>query len=506
MKIQSIKKDSLLSGALVLSFAGILAKIFSAAYRIVLTRILGPEGIGLYQLIFPLYSLFVVLSTGGLPMAISKVVAKNKGKEKLVLKKCFKLSGVVSLILMLILFLVSIPLSKMQGEKELAICYLVLAPSILIITSSSVLKGFFQGINNFKPTSISNIFEQFSKLLLGLILSLMLLKKGLIYAIIGAVVAIDVSEIVSLAILLMCLKFSIKKKEKSSRIETRDLIQDIVPITLTNIILPISIFIDSILVVKLLEINFSHKISVMLYGIESGAITSLINLPTIFSFSLASVILPNIVSQISIFNSSQKLVVSMKIILIITIPCAVLFLFVPDKIIFLLYGDRLKNSLINGSYIAGRLLAISSFGVVFFAINQIYSSVLQAVNRRVVTIKNLLISVGVKFLVEFIFLPSWNLNIYALAFSLTACYLTNMMLNHFEIREIFKLKFDFDFAGKLTLSNFIMIAALLIALNISTSLLATMLAFVLAGLIYLLCLITFDIFSKREIAMFKFKN
>ena len=73
-----MKKDNLMKGALVLSVGAILAKIFSAIYRIGLTRILGGEGIGLYQLVFPLYSLCVVLATAGLPMAISKVIAKSK--------------------------------------------------------------------------------------------------------------------------------------------------------------------------------------------------------------------------------------------------------------------------------------------------------------------------------------------------------------------------------------------------------------------------------------------
>ena len=81
-KTSGMKKNNLMSDVLVLSIGGVLAKIFSAIYRIGLTRILGGEGIGLYQLVFPLYSLCVVLATAGLPMAISKVIARNREKEK----------------------------------------------------------------------------------------------------------------------------------------------------------------------------------------------------------------------------------------------------------------------------------------------------------------------------------------------------------------------------------------------------------------------------------------
>ena len=74
-----MKTNNLMSGAIILTVGGVLAKGFSAVYRIVLTRILGGVGIGIYQLIFPIYSLFVVLASAGLPMAISKVIAKHKG-------------------------------------------------------------------------------------------------------------------------------------------------------------------------------------------------------------------------------------------------------------------------------------------------------------------------------------------------------------------------------------------------------------------------------------------
>ena len=112
-----MKKNNFISATLVLTVGGVLAKLFSAIYRILLTRILGGEGIGLYQLIFPIYSLCVVLATAGLPMAISKVVAKSKDKEKSVLKKCFMFTGIIAVVLSLILFISAKGLASLQGVK-----------------------------------------------------------------------------------------------------------------------------------------------------------------------------------------------------------------------------------------------------------------------------------------------------------------------------------------------------------------------------------------------------
>ena len=121
-----------MSGALVLSIGGVLAKVFSAIYRIILTRILGGVGIGLYQLIFPFYSLCVVLATAGLPMAISKVISKNRENECGVIKKCFIFTGVVSLILGVVLLISAKGLASLQGQRQLTICYLILAPTIIL--------------------------------------------------------------------------------------------------------------------------------------------------------------------------------------------------------------------------------------------------------------------------------------------------------------------------------------------------------------------------------------
>lgn len=500
-----MKNNSLMSGALVLSIGGVLAKIFSAVYRIFLTRVLGGEGIGLYQLIFPFYSLCVILATAGLPMAISKVVAKNKGGEKAVLKKCFLFTSVVALIVALILFLSSKGLASLQGKKEISICYMILAPTIILISVSSVLRGYFQGKHNFVPSAVSNIVEQFIKLCVGLILCLSLLSVSLIASIIGAVVGIVISEIVSLAILILYIKKEKIKSNRFAKVNLKDVVKDVLPIALTNLVLPISTFVDSVLVVNLLAVNFSNNFSVFLYGLESGAVSSLVSLPTIFSFAIASVILPNIANTNCQLNRNHKLSMAIKIILIITIPCVISFTLFPNRLIEFLYNNKLNAFGVNGTNIASRLLTWSGFGVVFLAISQVYSSCLQAVDERFVTIRNLTISVILKFVIEVVFLPSKLLNIYTLAIANTVCYVTVMILNHFEIKQYFKLRINYMFSTKLVFSNLIMVVCLIILLSLRKSIWNTLLAFIVAIIVYLILLIKLKILNRQDMAVFKYK-
>lgn len=500
-----MKKNNLMSGALILSVGSVLAKVFSAIYRIGLTRILGGEGIGIYQLIFPLYSLCVVLATAGLPMAISKVIAKNQGCEKVVLKKCFCFSALVSLCLTMLLIVCSKPLAILQGKQEIYICYILLAPAVLIVSFISVLRGYFQGKHNFFPSAISNIIEQAIKLFLGLCLSVILLKKGLIFAIIGAMLGITISELFSLVVLIVLIKKENIKEVSGCNVELKGLMQDILPITLTNLVLPIATFIDSLLVVNLLANNFTKSMSIFLYGLESGAVSSLVNLPTIFSFAIASVILPNIAKLKSNHNKTKNLSLSIKIILIICVPCVVCFTLIPNRIIELLYSNKLNGLGVEGLNITFRLLTLSGFGVVFLALNQVFSSSLQAIDKRYVTVRNLIIAVVIKFVIEFIFLPSKQINIYALSVSNSVCYITAMVLNYLEVKLHFKMKFNITFVAKLVLSTSVMILTLILILMFNNSWINTLLALFVSAVVYLFCLYKTKILSASDLAMFKYR-
>lgn len=501
-----MKKNNILSGALILSVGGAFAKIFSAIYRIMLTRILGGEGIGLYQLIFPIYSLCVVLASSGLPMAISKVVSRHANQKAKILKKCIVLSCSIALGLATILALASQPLANLQGEGKIWVCYLILAPTIIIVCATSVVKGYFQGIGYFTPSTIANISEQFVKLLVGLGLSFLLIKLSLFASIIGAVCAIVASELISLIIMFIYFKFHKPMNAgDGEEIGYKQIFKDIFPILLSNVLLPISGFVDSLLVVNLLAINFTKKMSIFLYGLETGVVSSLVNLPTIFSFAIASVLLPSLTIKTNVFNKTHKLALGLKIVLIIALPCVICFCLVPNKIIQILYADKLSAFGVEGLNVAYRLLTISGMGVVFLAINQLYSSCLQAVDKRYITVVNLAVAVVVKFVIEIIFMPSVSINIYALAIANTACYITAMMLNHLEICKSFRLKFDYLFMCKLLLANAIMLFVLLEVFSICQTSISCLLGFVLAGVVYLFVLWKIKVFSNKDLAMLKYK-
>ena len=403
------------------------------------------------------------------------------------------------------MFIFSPALANLQGAGEISICYIILAPSIIIVSAASVFRGYFQGKQFFTPSALSNILEQFVKLVLGLVLSLVLIKLSLLAAIIGAIISIDISEIISVVVLLIFYKKQEKSTENNEKLPLKLILKDILPITLSNLIMPIASFVDSLIVVNLLSVNFSKSVAIFLYGLESGAVSSIITLPTIISFSIASVILPAL-TNINAQQQSKKINLAIKIILILTVPCVLAFSLFPDRLIAVLYGSRLNGMGLNGLKIASMIMLFSGVGIIFLTINQLYSSCLQAVDERFVAIRNLLIGVIVKFVLEVLFLPTAQLNILALAVANTFCYLTAFCLNRYEIKCYFKLENDAKFYIKLILANLIMFFVVISILLIKNSAFITVLAVLCGIAAYFLALFVLKAFNFKLFFKFKTKN
>ena len=175
--MKNLLNNKLLSGALVLSLGGLLTKVLGAFYRIPLTNLLGAEGIGIYQAVFPLYSLLLTASSTGVPNGIAKMISGGDVSDGYsVLKSALTVFLPLGLIGSLVLLLLCKPISNLQGNGSAYIAYALISPSVILVSVISCFRGFFQGNLNMKPTAISQIIEQLIKLIFGL--SLCSLIKG----------------------------------------------------------------------------------------------------------------------------------------------------------------------------------------------------------------------------------------------------------------------------------------------------------------------------------------
>ena len=150
-------EKSFISGALILSLGGLFAKILGALYRIPLTNIIGSYGMGLYQLVFPPYILFLTVAQAGIPTALSKLIAENNqlgnyDKSRKIFRSAFISLAALGLICVGLMAGLSNVIARSQGNAETATAFLIVAPALLFVPITNALKAYFQGNMNMVPS------------------------------------------------------------------------------------------------------------------------------------------------------------------------------------------------------------------------------------------------------------------------------------------------------------------------------------------------------------------
>ena len=217
-----MKQQTFLGGVAILFIGGAIAKILGAIYRIPLTWILGAEGLGLYQLIFPVFSLLIVLSSSGMPTSISKMTANRLSNGDYAgVRAVFKVSlitmVVVGLVASILIAGLSYTIALLQGNTGSTLGYLGIAPAVFFVCVLSVFRGYFQGHSNMIPTALSQIIEQGGKLVFGLLFAYLFLGYGIEWGAFGAILGVTISEILTVAVL--CIFYLKTRKKESAQAE-----------------------------------------------------------------------------------------------------------------------------------------------------------------------------------------------------------------------------------------------------------------------------------------------
>lgn len=351
--------QSFLAGAAIISLGGFVSKVLGAIYRIPLTNILGGEGMGIYQMVYPLYCILLTVSASGIPTGISRLISSGKGVGAE--KQAFRLYSAVGLIGTLVMYLLSGPLAAIQGEPAIALCCKLLCPSVFFVSLLSVVRGYFQGRGNMLPTAATEILEQLIKVGFGVALSYMF-KDNLALAVAMTLLAVTVSEILSTGIAAI---WYFRRRAKLPlytvpSVPVKSILRFTVPLTLTAIALPVSQLLESIVAVRLLRDMADNATS--LYGIYSGCAVTIINLPVSVCYGLAASSIPQIsplAESGNITGAKKKAYKSLLITLAVSVPAAAgLFVLAPlaTSLIFGSLEGAEKELLIT----LIRILAVSS--------------------------------------------------------------------------------------------------------------------------------------------------
>ncbi len=462
--------QNFLTGAAILSLSTIIVKVIGMFYKIPLNAFIGDQGFTYFTAAYDIYTVLLVISTTGLPVAMSRMVSEaytlGNGKQ---MQRIFSTALRAYLIIGLLgtgtMMILPNVLAKMMGTPKASYSIFALGPAVLFICLASACRGYFQGQGNMKPTAFSQIIEAAGKLFLGLSLAYLIMQwTGSAAYASGATIA-GISIGAGLSALFIYTKRRKNRKEidalggtaGSYKETAKKLLAIAVPITIGAAGLQIINLLDSMTVVRRLltaakgdgaimnqlmdiaRINPSGDQSLAQDAAEIGKgiysfCQTIFNFPTAFIPCITAAIIPAITANLTRQDKKGVKQVqdsSLRVMALIASPCAVGLLVMAEPIMALLGGydgDRLT--------IAAMLLALLAPTVLVNSITNMTTAIMQAHNHMVLPVINTLIGGVLKVIVNFILVGNPDIGILGAPIGTFVCFLVIMTLNVICMRRV----------------------------------------------------------------------
>lgn len=338
-------KENFIKSTIILLVGGFITKLLGMLIKIIMSRMIGTEGLGLYMLILPTFSLFIGLSQFGLPTALSKLVSEDTKNNVKLFFSIIPISLLINGFLIILIFLLAPFLSNnLLHNKDTYLSIIAIALVIPFTSISSICRSYFFGKEKMFPHIVSNIIEDIVRLLLMIIGIPLVLPLGLKYAVLYIVLSNIVSEVTSIIILLLFLPKNLVIK-KSDLKPSNNYIRLSLAIGFYNttgrLIGSIGYFLEPIILSSvLLKCGYSSNFITYEYGILSGYVMPLVLLPSFFTLAISQALLPVVSKE---YTKGNKKVVKRKvkqaiiISLMIGIPVTFMFIFFPSIFLKIIY-------------------------------------------------------------------------------------------------------------------------------------------------------------------------
>ncbi len=453
----SKKTKSFVAGAAVLGIIGLIVKVIGAVFRIPLGNVIGSVGMANYQAAYPVYAALVVISTAGLPTAISRMVSERvavddyKGAHKVFIM-AFRVLLIVGIVTTGVMLLISKSVAIGVKIPTAYLSLMMIAPALFFVSILSAYRGYFQGLQMMWPTAVSQLIEQVVKLAAGLYLAQLMLPRGVEYGAAGALIGITLSEVVALLFVVIVYQFKrggLKEKRamlpnvpyQAKRSIGMDLLVIALPIALGGCIMPAINIADTAIVTRsLMSIGYLEEAAQAKFGVLTGFVNPLINMPAVLSIALCMSLVPAISAARAQKDNqlvSLRSAMGLKLALLIGLPCAVGMFILAEPIIRLLYGGSLSaDEILLGT----QLLQTLSLGVFFLTLLQTMTGILQGAGHQFVPLVNLAIGAGVKIILSIVLIRIPSLNVHGAAIGTAACYGIAAILNTLYVIRFTKPK------------------------------------------------------------------
>ncbi len=436
-----MQKKLFLKNTLILTFTALLLRSIGIFFRIYLSNIIGAEGMGIYQLIFCVYTLMCVLVSGGFNISATKLVAAKPGCRKNIMNLCFKMCLLISLFFCILFFIFSdITAQKCIGYSYASKCIKILNAGLVFVSLSSCIKGYFTAVRKVSVCSNSQLFEQSIRMGLVFIL-LSKMRSGDIYGCCCAVVfANAASELAAFLFLYISYKKDVRsiKGAQPDKSVFKDFSHIFLPVTVSsyvntalhtaeNLIVPDAVF----------KHTLNRTLSVSLFGMIKGMAIPVIFFPASFLSAVSTLLLPEI-SQMNENNNTKSINKTLSITIHITIALSVgiaaVFFICAYDISDILYHDRT----------VGLFLRMLSPVIPFMYVESIIAGTLSALDLHIASMRFNIYNSIIRIAAILTFVPAFGIN--AFVYIMIASNVFTSSINFIWIKK----RADF----KINMSNF----------------------------------------------------
>ena len=506
-KTNKDKKGSFIIQASVLAAASLIVRFIGFLYRLPLTALIGDRGNAIYSAGYYIYTFLLILSSAGLPAAISRLVSTRIAKgEYRNAQKIFRVSmifaGAAGAIGMLVLFFFAEPIAKFVDSPNSVYCLQTLAPTLLIVGVMSVYRGYLQGMNIMTPTAVSQIFEQVFNAVFSVYLAWVLVKQSIPLGAAGGTAGTGIGALAGLIVVMIFynrmkpeIRHNMRIEEKGIYQETtgeafKKLVVTAFPIIAGTAVFSMTNLIDMKMVMSGLMSSgaFTEAEAEVLYGQLSGKYVTLTTFPVSISSAMATAAIPNIAMAVTVGNKKEvkrKINTALKLAMIISIPAAVGIGVLGDQILSMLFPSYPEG---------GVLLKVGAISIAFLSFCQIVTGVLQGIGKIQVPVIGALLGAVVKIALNWILIRIPSINVVGAVISTDVCYLVASIFNVIMLMRYTKTRVNFSgVLIKPTIGSIIMGIGCVIGYKVISlvfgNTISTLLTIIVAVIIYLLVMI-----------------
>lgn len=519
---RKLKGESFMQGVMALMFSQVLIKLLGLVYKWYLTNKegFGDEGNAIYSAGFSIYALLLTISSTGVPNAVSRLVSAQIAKgDYRGAHRIFKIAlatfAVIGLIGTILLFFGAHYIANVWlAIPEAELTLVALSPAIFFVAIVCVFRGFFNGRGNMKAMANSQTIEQLFKTLFTiLIVEIVAVSSGVNTTLMAAGANLATTFATITSFIYLFFYYKVRREDLAKEIVTsrhfrtksiagtvKKILSVSIPMSLSSILTSINRNIDSTTVVRGLKSFLTEAEAKAQYGILSGKVDTLTSLPLSFNIAFATALVPAITTAKTtgdMETGRKRVSFSLLVTMLIGLPCMIGMIIFAQPILNLLFPNAPEGAFI---------LQVSSLAIIFTVLEQTVNGALQGLGKILVPATALSIGVILKLILNLVLVPIPSIGAAGAAFATVVCHAVAFFIGFTVLRKNMKLGLSFSkFIVKPLLASGMMAicsyGVYLLLGGINAGKMATIIAIIVAVIVYVLSVFVLKILDKEEIKM-----